>query len=75
MNIKGGCHLKRLKVLLSIYCLIIGILTVIIYIVGVKHYGIMAILISVIFAILFGVVPYFQFNSIVKLINELKNKI
>lgn len=70
---KRGCDMKSLKVMRNIYCLIIGILTVVIYIVAVEHYGIGAILISLLFAIIFGIIPYFQFDSILKLINKSKN--
>jgi hypothetical protein len=51
----------------------VAILTLIIYLVAINHYGKMTIAISGIFAILLGVVPYFQFNSIVGYLKKLRN--
>jgi uncharacterized membrane protein HdeD (DUF308 family) len=65
--------IKFLKVIIKLYCLIVAILTLIIYLVAINHYGKMTIAISGIFAILLGVVPYFQFNSIVGYLKKLRN--
>ena len=62
-----------IKILLKKYYLIVGILSVLISVVAISHYGMITILFGVLFATLLGVIPYFQFNSILKVLNELKN--